>query len=169
MVKNRTKNGVGGMDPQKPYTKGKQQSTTMADEDTQALVGVKGTASVVVEASNTASSVGSGTVDVFATPQLVLLFEQAACKALDGKLEPTKTSVGTTITVDHKAATPVGLTVTATATITEVAKGGRLISFALEASDGIDTVGAGTHQRFVVDKEKFSSRAQAKLDKQPSQ
>eukprot|EP00049_Salpingoeca_infusionum_P023324 m.11462 g.11462 ORF g.11462 m.11462 type:complete len:153 (-) comp5729_c0_seq1:261-719(-) len=132
----------------------------MAESEIQ--VGAVGVASVVCEESRTAAAVGSGTVPVFATPELVCVMEAACCKAIEGKLAEGKTSVGTKMSVEHKSATRVGLTVTATATVTDVQKGGRLLLFSVEASDGIDVVGTCECERFVVDSSKFLARAMAK-------
>lgn len=77
-------------------------------------------------------------------------------------LEAGMTTVGTQLTVSHLAATPVGMHVTAKATLTAVEKGGRLLTFEVEATDDTEVVGKGTHQRFVVAADKFSAKAAAK-------
>ena len=75
--------------------------------------GTKGKAEVKVDDTNTAVTMGSGSLKVFATPAMIALIEKAACKALEGQLEDGQTTVGTKLDVAHVAATPVGMNVTA--------------------------------------------------------
>ena len=98
-----------------------------------------------------------------ATPDLVLLLEAAAIEALAPHLPEHQSSVGTTIDIAHSAATLKGQTVTCTATVTEVDR--RRIVFDIVATDGIDTVCTGSHERFVVDLEKFGARLAEKAEK----
>ena len=100
-----------------------------------------------------AVNVGSGDVAVYATPMMLALMEGTAAQLLAEFLEEGETSVGTMISSSHLAATPAGMEVTATATIT--AAEGRKVSFAVEASDEKGLIGEGVHERFVVFKEKF--------------
>jgi len=120
------------------------------------MTGKTGTATTVVTDKNTAKSVKSGSLDVFATPMMVALMEEAACNALEGKLEPGQTSVGTEVNIQHIAASPVGASITATAEITQAE--GRKISFALRACEGEKEIGSGTHMRFIVDAQKFMQK-----------
>ncbi|MDR1513633.1 MAG: hypothetical protein LBS56_09185 [Propionibacteriaceae bacterium] len=122
------------------------------------VLGLAGAATTVVDATNTARAVRSGDVDVFATPMLVALMEEAACAALRGKLEPGRTSVGTAITVSHKAASPLGATVTATATLERVF--GHRLEFAVAARDESRRIADGRHTRVLVDQAEFASRAE---------
>ena len=82
--------------------------------------GLKGKAEVKVDDTNTAVTMGSGSLKVFATPAMIALIEKAACKALEGQLEDGQTTVGTKLDVAHIAATPVGMNVTAEAVLTEI-------------------------------------------------
>ena len=107
-----------------------------------------------------AANVGSGSVLVFATPELVRLLEQAAVAALEGNLEPGCTTVGTALDVAHLAATPEGMTVTVTATV--IAAEGRKLTFEVSAHDEQEQIGSGTHTRFIIDAEKFQSKAASK-------
>ena len=109
-----------------------------------------------VTQENTAKTLGSGSLDVFATPAMVALMEKAACASIAHLLNEGETSVGTLINVAHKAATPLGREVTATATIT--AQEGRKVTFEVTAHDGVNEIGAGTHERFIVNEAKFLSR-----------
>ena len=122
--------------------------------------GLVGTASIVVIPANTAQALGSGTVPVFATPALVALLEQAAVNALAGALAPGSISVGTRIDVSHTAATPLGMTVSATATLVEV--DGRRLRFDVSARDAMESVAEGVHERVVVDEQRFVARVGGK-------
>lgn len=113
--------------------------------------------SVPVDGTNLASAVGSGMVDVFATPMMVALFETAASNCVAGFLNEGEVSVGVGINVAHSAPTVRGMTVTATATVTAVDR--RSVSFDIEVTDDAGVVGSGTHTRFVVDREKFMAKA----------
>lgn len=107
-----------------------------------------------------ANSVGSGDVSVFATPMMIALMEEAASKCVAQFLEDGMTSVGTSISTSHSAATPLGMKVSATAVITAV--DGRRISLSVSACDAAGAIGEGVHERFVVDREKFNAKAAAK-------
>jgi fluoroacetyl-CoA thioesterase len=114
-----------------------------------------------VTEDNTAERLGSGSVPVFGTPALVGLMEGAAIKALEGHLPPGATSVGGRIDVSHLAPTPVGMRVRARAELIEVA--GRRLAFQIEAWDEKKQIGEATHERFIVDRERFLAKAAAKL------
>ena len=122
--------------------------------------GLTGTASVIVTADRTAAALGSGSVDVYSTPALIALLEAAAINALAGHLADGQTSVGTALDVKHLAATPVGMTVNATATLTAI--DGRRLVFEVSASDEIELIGQGTHERFIVDRARFEKRVRDK-------
>lgn len=116
-----------------------------------------------VTAANTARAMGSGCLEVFATPAMCCLMEQAASELMDSLLEEGSTSVGTALNVAHTAATPVGMQVRAVAEITGVE--GRKISFKVTAFDEAGEIGSGIHERFIVFKEKFQSKADSKLER----
>ena len=109
--------------------------------------------SVLVDETNTAATVGSGELPVFATPMLLALAEACCCGCLKGQLEAGMTSVGTQVNLSHTAATPVGMTVTCTCELTEI--DGRRLVFRVTMSDEAGEVGHGTHERFLVGKERF--------------
>lgn len=99
--------------------------------------------------------------EVFATGFLVGLLEWACIKAINPHLDwPREQTVGTHIDVSHEAATPPGLEVTATVELIEVE--GRRLVFAVQAHDGVDLISKGLHQRFVIDKQRFSAKVDAK-------
>ena len=124
-------------------------------------VGLKGRAETVVTGQNTAAAVGSGSLDVFATPMMAALMEAAAVNALEGSLEEGQSSVGTHMEVSHDSATPVGLRVWAQAELTAVE--GRALTFAVSAFDEAGPIGAGTHVRFLIRDEKFMAKANGKV------
>ena len=109
----------------------------------------------------TALEMKSGSLKVLATPVMMCLMEQAAAELVEHNLPDDLTSVGIAINVAHKAPTPMGLTVKAEAVVTKV--DGRKITFDVKAFDGVDEIGSGTHERFIVNKEKFQTKANGKL------
>ena len=123
--------------------------------------GLRGEAFLVVAEEHTAPRVGSGAIHVLATPVMINLFEAAALAAVEHLLPPGHQSLGTVLNVRHIAATPIGMRVDASATVQRIE--GRTIFFTLEARDERDLIGDGTHERVVVNVEKFDARVQAKL------
>ena len=123
--------------------------------------GLRGEAALVVGDEHTAPRVGSGAVRVLATPVMINLFEAAALAAIESLLPAGHQSLGTVLNVRHIAATPVGMRVVATAVVEKV--DGRTVYFRLEARDERDLIGDGTHERVVVNVDKFDARVQAKL------
>ena len=123
--------------------------------------GLSGTAELVVGDEHTAPRVGSGRVAVLATPVMINLIEAAALAAIEHLLKPGYQSLGTHLDVHHVAATPVGMKVRAVAEVTQV--DGRLVTFKVSASDEVDVIGHGTHQRVVVNVAKFDERVQRKI------
>lgn len=121
---------------------------------------VKATVNDIVTNNNTAVSVGSGSLAVYATPAMLALIEKAACVALKGVLNEGETSVGTLLNVKHIAATPVGMKVSATAELIE--RDGRRLVFNVTANDECGLIGEGTHERFVVNSEKFIQKTYSK-------
>ena len=124
-------------------------------------VGLAGTAELVVGPEHTAPRVGSGMVAVLATPVMINLIEAAALAAAERLLPAGHQSLGIHLDVRHFAATPVGMRVTATAEVTAI--DGRTITFKVEARDEKEPIGDGTHQRVVVNVDRFDQRVQRKL------
>ena len=125
---------------------------------------IKATVTEAVSEQNTALSVGSGSLRVYATPAMLALIEKAACKALEGLLTEGETTVGTLLNVKHLAATPVGMQVSATAELIE--RDGRKFVFSVTASDECGVIGEGTHERFLVFSDKFTDKTYSKLNKE---
>lgn len=126
-------------------------------------IGIKGYAELTVTYDNTAAKAGSGDQPVFATPWMVALMEEAAQSSVLPYLEQGQATVGTHLDVSHDAATPVGMKVWAESVLTEI--DGRKLSFEVAAFDECGPIGKGTHERFVINKEKFMARVEAKKDK----
>ena len=123
-------------------------------------VGSKGRSESVVTEHNAACAVGSGLVPVFATPYMVALMENAAVNAVQGALEQGQGTVGTRLDVTHDAATPIGMKVWAEAEVTAVDR--KKITLSVKAYDEAGPLGGGVHERFVIDTDRFLSRAEAK-------
>ena len=115
---------------------------------------------IVVGTRDTAHHVGSGRIKVLATPVMVMLLEEAALKAVEDILPSGQQSVGTRLDISHIAATPVGMRVVAKAEITEV--DGRKLTFKVWAEDETELIGEGTHERIIVDLERFDKRVAGK-------
>jgi len=109
-----------------------------------------------VGAHDLATALGSGVIEVLATPRVVALCEQATVAATDGHLEPGQVSVGTRVELDHLKATAEGATVSAHAEL--VAVDGRRLEFEVRATEGAHHIASGTIIRAVVDREKFIDR-----------
>jgi fluoroacetyl-CoA thioesterase len=123
--------------------------------------GLRGEASLTVSEEHTAPRVGSGAIHVLATPVMINVIEAAALAAVEHLLPAGHQSLGTVLQVRHIAATPVGMRVTASATVERI--DGRTIIFRVEARDERELIGDGTHERVVVDVAKFDQRVQRKL------
>lgn len=99
--------------------------------------------------------------EVFATGFMVGFLEWACIMAIKPHLDwPREQSVGTHINVSHEAATPPGLEVTATVEL--IAVEGRKLVFRVEAHDGVDLISKGSHERFIINKEKFEAKVSIK-------
>lgn len=126
--------------------------------------GVKGRQEVTVAQENSAKAMKSGTLDVFATPAMIALMEETAWKSIADALEEGMGSVGTSLDVKHLAATPLGMKVYCESELIEI--DGRRLVFQVNVFDGEGKVGEGTHERFIVQNERFQAKANAKNDKQ---
>jgi len=117
-------------------------------------------AEMIVSPRDTAAAVGSGLLEVFSTPRMIALMEQAACLAVENILEEGESSVGIAISAEHLAATPVGLRVTAEATVS--ACEGRIIDFTITVSDEKEPIDTARHKRAVIKADRFMQKANAK-------
>ena len=122
--------------------------------------GAKGRAEMAVTSDKTAAAIGSGSVEVFAPPWMIAMMELAACNALAPFYDAGQSSVGTKLDVTHDAATPVGMKVCAEAEVIEVDR--RRIVLKVTAWDETGVIGRGTHERFLINAEKFLAKTEAK-------
>jgi len=118
--------------------------------------GLTGESTTTVVHENTAASVGAVGVEVFATPMMIALMENADWRAVADSLEDGDVTVGTVVNVRHLAATPLGQRVRATAELIEI--DGRRLVFKVEAYDEKRKIGEGTHERFIVNLDRFIKR-----------
>ena len=123
--------------------------------------GLTGKSQLTVGPEHTAPFVGSGRIAVLATPVMINVIEAAALNAVEHLLPAGHQSLGIHLDVSHVAATPVGLRVTATATVLRVEH--RTITFEVQARDEVEVIGSGTHKRVVVSVARFDERIQRKV------
>ncbi len=123
--------------------------------------GIKGSCSILADESTSAKTMGSGTLDVFATPAMAALMEKTAWQSIAPYLQEGQGSVGTRLDITHDAATPLGMTVTCKSELIQV--DGRRLVFEVTASDDKEIIGRGTHERFIIDNDKFLTKTTAKL------
>jgi predicted thioesterase len=121
-------------------------------------VGISYTSEKVVTKDDTAIKYGSGLVEVFATPALVGLMENAAMNTVLPYLAEGTNTVGVEIQITHSKATPVGMRVRSTATLTKI--DGKRLHFEVIAFDEKGEIGRGTHDRYIIDVERFMIKAQ---------
>ncbi len=124
--------------------------------------GIKGSCSILADESTSAKTMGSGTLDVFATPAMAALMEKTAWQSIAPYLQEGQGSVGTRLDITHDAATPLGMTVTCKSELIQV--DGRRLVFEVTASDDKEIIGRGTHERFIIDNDKFLTKTAAKLN-----
>lgn len=119
-------------------------------------VGLKYESQTVVSTTNTAKTLGSGDMEVFATPAMIALMENAAMMAVAPHLDEGTSTVGIEMATSHIKASPIGATITAYAEL--ISAEGRKLSFKVKAWDEQGVIGEGNHTRFVVDRERFLSK-----------
>lgn len=126
-------------------------------------VGLQQEYTYTVAENHTAIQMESGNARVLSTPYLAASLEKVAHELCIPYLEEGTATVGTHLNLNHLAATPVGMQVTAKATVTEAE--GRKVVFRLEAYDEAEKIAEGTHTRFIIQSEKFQSKCDSKLSK----
>ncbi|HAJ96044.1 MAG TPA: thioesterase [Actinobacteria bacterium] len=119
-----------------------------------------GEARTRVTGENTALKFGSGKVDVFGTPAMIALMEEASINTVDKNLPDGYATVGTELNIKHIAATPEGMNITASAELMEI--DGRKLTFKVEAFDEEEKIGEGSHQRYIIELDKFRDRIRNK-------
>ena len=124
-------------------------------------IGTRGSFSMVVSPEHLANRFKDATLPaVLATPVMIMAMENAALNAIKPYFEAGESAVGTTVHVQHLAATPLGRRIVAFAEVVAIA--GRRLEFRVSAMDGAEEIGRGTHGRIVIDMAKFSERLAAK-------
>lgn len=126
-------------------------------------VGIKGQRETVVTKEKTATGIGSGLLEVFATPIMIALMEESAFMSVNEILDEGFTTVGIAVDIKHIAATPVGMKVVAKSELIKV--DGRELTFKVEAYDEKGLIGEGIHKRFIVNNDKFQAKTDSKLEK----
>ena len=122
--------------------------------------GIKGHKELMVTPDKTAKAMGSGALDVFATPCMIALMKNTAFESVQAELEEGCGTVGTALNVKHVAATPVGMKVTCDTELIKV--DGRALTFLVKAYDACGLIGEGEHERFIISEEKFQAKTDAK-------
>jgi len=123
-------------------------------------IGLSAKVEKTVEYKDTAKAVASGLAEVFATPCMIALMENAAYLAVQDELSEGQSTVGISIDVKHMAATPMGMKVWAQAKLVEVDR--KKLTFEIEAHDEAELVGTAVHERFIIDEEKFIAKVNEK-------
>ena len=123
-------------------------------------LGREGLVEQIVRPEHGADRFQNAGVTVLATPVLCHWFESAAVRAIAEQLESGESTVGTRLTIEHLKATPVGMQVRVTARV--LAVDGRRVDFEVSAFDDVELVARGTHERVVIDLERFLARVQSK-------
>lgn len=118
--------------------------------------GIKGHKEQTVTPEMSAARVGSGLVDVFATPMMVALIEQTCYESVLPHLDKGQGTVGTLVNVSHVSATPIGMRVWCDSELVEVDR--RRLVFSVKAYDEAGPIGEGTHERFVIDTARFMAK-----------
>lgn len=124
--------------------------------------GLKHTKEVLCDENNTAAAVGSGSLRVFSTPALLTLMELCAAEAVLPYLEEGQSTVGTSVSLKHIAATPVGMKIRCECELCEIDR--RRLVFDIKAYDEKEAVGECRHERFIVGNEKFLAKCYSKLE-----
>lgn len=128
--------------------------------------GIIGKEELIVTEENTAKAVGSGGLEVFATPALIALAEKTAFQSVAEHLEEGQSTVGTHIDIKHIAATPVGMKVTCETELIELdSENPRRLVFSVNIYDEVEKVAEGTHERFIIYSERFQNKANGKSEK----
>ena len=124
-------------------------------------IGAKGQFALVVQPEHLANRFKDSSLPaVLATPVMIMVMENAALNAIRQYLDPGESAVGTRVDIRHLAPTPAGASVAAEAEVTRV--DGRRIEFAVRATDNSEKIGAGTHERVIVDLVRLAKRLDAK-------
>jgi len=129
-------------------------------KDLTSVVGTELTLEATVQEHQTAKAMRSGGVDSLSTPYMIAFMEHVSSECVKDFLDPGYVTVGTLVNVKHLASTPVGMKVTCTSKLVQC--DGRRLVFDVEAHDGVEKIGEGRHERFIVNKVRFEEKATEK-------
>ena len=124
--------------------------------------GILGKQQVIVSHSNSAAAMGSGLLEVFSTPAMIALMENAASGSVQKYLEPGKTTVGISINAKHLSPTALGMTVECESELLEV--DGKRLVFKITAYDKCGVIGTAKHERMIVETKRFMEKAVSKKE-----
>ncbi len=119
-------------------------------------IGLLGKQTLCVEGDHTAANVGSGSLEVFATPAMIALMEKTCMFSVAPFLEQGTSTVGTLVNVKHISATALGDTVRCESELIEIDR--KRLVFSVRAYDSKGLIGEGTHERFIINIEKFMQK-----------
>lgn len=122
--------------------------------------GITVTRTTTVDSARLASTMRSGTLDVFATPAMVAFMEETAMESVAPHLDEGCTTVGTRMEVSHIAASPLGADIRCQSTLVEVDR--RRLVFDIKAWDNAELIGEGRHERFIIFSDRFMEKVNAK-------
>lgn len=126
-------------------------------------VGIKGSEHLLADENFSAKTLGSGLLSVFGTPAMIALMEKTAWRSVQGELEEGQGTVGISLEIKHLSATPLGMEVHCESELTEI--DGKKLTFSVRAYDEAGFIGEGLHERFIVENERFQTKADAKKGK----
>lgn len=125
-------------------------------------IGIKGHQEMTVTEEFTAKTMGSGVMDVYATPAMLALMEKTAFMSVADELQEGCGTVGIKVEIEHVASSPVGMKITCDSELTAIE--GRKLIFKVEAYDSKGLIGKGTHERFIIESNKFQEKTNQKLN-----
>ena len=123
-------------------------------------IGIKNTLNFIVKDVITARVVGSGDLDVLATPSMIAMMEKTSSYLVAPFLDEGETTVGTLVNVSHLKASLVGESITVVSELIEIDR--KRLVFKVSAFSGEVLIGEGTHERFIINAEKFMSKLRNK-------
>lgn len=124
-------------------------------------IGLKGYAETIVDQESLASTKGSGLLDIFATPSMIGLMEDAAKNSVEPYMEEGYGTVGMRVEIDHLAPSPIGVKVWAESELIEIDR--RVLTFKVEAFTEKEKIGEGIHKRCIINNEKFLKKMEEKF------
>ena len=127
------------------------------------ITGITNHKELTVTMNETAASAGSGGQLVFSTPHMIGLMEMTAWQSVEPYMEEGRGTVGTHLDVSHVSASPLGAHIRIESELEEIDR--RRLVFRVRAFDDAGLIGEGTHERFIIDNQKFMDRTQSKLEK----